>query len=590
MKIECDKCGAKYSIADEKVRGKTFKIRCKKCSNVIIVRDKAAAASAAAGTAAEQVDPGWHLAINGETVGPMSESDVRLRYQSGEIDRETAAWQEGFEDWVPLSEVAVFADLLRVPVTQAAPMQSGPAEAVDDPYASANQSSLSPSSLGGLSGGGGLAAGLAAGGLGSSRTVITPSNDPLASYSERPSASSRLTGQRNENSVLFSLDSLQSLATRKPAAASASPSNAFVGTKGLATVAPSSEGSGLIDIRALGSMVNRSSPVAAATAASAGLNDASLPSFSGAGLGGLASPPLLSPSLPDPMAAAPPAARSNLPLYIILVLLIFAVVGLAVLFVTRENTPQIVERQVPVAPSVAGADDKDKDDEKDDDKGSDKEDGEEEPAEEEGASPDSAEGDGDAAASSKGRRAASGKKRTASSSSKPSGSAAPKPEDDGLGDLPDLPTASKTASKTESSPAPSAAKDLEVDCILDPSKCGGGSKPSSSGSSKKAEEPKKAAAVDPNLPASLSPSDIRDGVDSVKDAAKACGPKHGAEAGTSVKIKLSIAGDSGKVTSAAAQAPHAGTALGNCVAAALKKASFKKFQKASIGAVYPVRM
>ena len=43
MKIECDKCGAKYSIADEKVRGKTFKIRCKRCSNVIIVRDKASA-------------------------------------------------------------------------------------------------------------------------------------------------------------------------------------------------------------------------------------------------------------------------------------------------------------------------------------------------------------------------------------------------------------------------------------------------------------------------------------------------------------------------------------------------------------------
>ena len=47
MKIECDKCSAKYSIADEKVRGKTFKIRCKKCSNVIIVRDKAGGGDAA---------------------------------------------------------------------------------------------------------------------------------------------------------------------------------------------------------------------------------------------------------------------------------------------------------------------------------------------------------------------------------------------------------------------------------------------------------------------------------------------------------------------------------------------------------------
>ncbi|MBW2212228.1 MAG: zinc-ribbon domain-containing protein, partial [Deltaproteobacteria bacterium] len=29
MKIVCDSCGAKYSIADEKVAGKIFKIRCK---------------------------------------------------------------------------------------------------------------------------------------------------------------------------------------------------------------------------------------------------------------------------------------------------------------------------------------------------------------------------------------------------------------------------------------------------------------------------------------------------------------------------------------------------------------------------------
>ena len=38
MKIVCDKCATKYSIADEKVRGKVFKIRCKKCSHVIVVK------------------------------------------------------------------------------------------------------------------------------------------------------------------------------------------------------------------------------------------------------------------------------------------------------------------------------------------------------------------------------------------------------------------------------------------------------------------------------------------------------------------------------------------------------------------------
>jgi len=49
MKIVCDACQAKYSIADEKVQGKAFKIRCKKCGHIIVVKSD----RAAAGTAAE---------------------------------------------------------------------------------------------------------------------------------------------------------------------------------------------------------------------------------------------------------------------------------------------------------------------------------------------------------------------------------------------------------------------------------------------------------------------------------------------------------------------------------------------------------
>lgn len=39
MKFVCDKCKTKYSIADEKVRRKVLKIRCKNCANIIVVRD-----------------------------------------------------------------------------------------------------------------------------------------------------------------------------------------------------------------------------------------------------------------------------------------------------------------------------------------------------------------------------------------------------------------------------------------------------------------------------------------------------------------------------------------------------------------------
>ena len=41
MKIVCENCAAKYSIADEKVKGKAFKIRCKKCGESIVVRGDA---------------------------------------------------------------------------------------------------------------------------------------------------------------------------------------------------------------------------------------------------------------------------------------------------------------------------------------------------------------------------------------------------------------------------------------------------------------------------------------------------------------------------------------------------------------------
>ena len=38
MKFSCDNCGAQYLIADEKLGDRGVKVRCKKCSYVIILR------------------------------------------------------------------------------------------------------------------------------------------------------------------------------------------------------------------------------------------------------------------------------------------------------------------------------------------------------------------------------------------------------------------------------------------------------------------------------------------------------------------------------------------------------------------------
>ena len=580
MKIECDKCSAKYSIADEKVRGKTFKIRCKKCSNVIIVRDKVAAAAAGGGgaeAAPDQAHPGWHLAINGETVGPMSEDDVRARYDAGEIDKDTAIWQEGFEDWVPLGDVEGFADL---------PDRVAPTG--DDPFASANQDDYAAA--------GGVAAAAAM-----QQPVAAVGGDPYGQPEEPQSPRvSSLTGQRNENSVLFSLDSLQALATGGGAAAqapaagggggAAGPGNTRTGTKGLATVAPGSEGSGLIDIRALGAMVgsDAQAPAAAATAGAA-VDDAALPSFGGSGLGGLAAAPLV--PQPEPAgaaaaaAAAQPPARSNAPLYFMMAILILAVVGLGVYIVLKPPAePVVVTQDNPDAPSVkaVGADeeedkdedDDDEDEDKDDD-GEEKDDGDEEDeggddGEEEGAEDGDDAGtlaDGGKGKGKKGKGKGKGGGKGGSSKSPldgfPSGSSDPAP-------------------KPKDSPKSSKGSDLDVDCILDPKACGKGKS-----SSKK---PAQTGATDPSLPEKLSTTDIRAGVAPVKGAAKSCGSRHGAKKGEKVKVKLSISGKTGSVTKASAQSPHAGTPLGNCVASALKKAKFKKFRKASLGAVYPVTM
>ena len=137
MKIVCDACSAKYSIADDKVKGKVFKIRCKKCSNIIVVRgtagasdeppapqfdqkdtrvydygyDEGAAGAAAGGGAAAGEEPVWHLVIDQEQVGPLTVAEVQDRFQQGQIDSESYVWREGFGDWQPLASVDVFAHL-----------------------------------------------------------------------------------------------------------------------------------------------------------------------------------------------------------------------------------------------------------------------------------------------------------------------------------------------------------------------------------------------------------------------------------------------------------------------------------------------
>src|SRR6185503_9922798 len=97
MKIACENCGTKYSIDDEKLKGKVYKIRCKKCSNVIVAK----------GTAVGEADPSakerhtfdddapddpdrvWHLVIAQEQAGPFTLAEVEGHLRSGKVNAQT---------------------------------------------------------------------------------------------------------------------------------------------------------------------------------------------------------------------------------------------------------------------------------------------------------------------------------------------------------------------------------------------------------------------------------------------------------------------------------------------------------------------
>ena len=126
---------------------------------------------------------------------------------------------------------------------------------------------------------------------------------------------------------------------------------------------------------------------------------------------------------------------------------------------------------------------------------------------------------------------------------------------------------------------------MPIECIIDPASCDRGAKKPTT----EAQGPSTRGPVE-DLPETLSQIAMRNGFSKVRAAAKACGPKHGAAAGSSVEVKVSIAGGTGAVMSANALGDHAGSALGTCVANALRDAKFDRFAKSQIGIKYTVRL
>jgi predicted Zn finger-like uncharacterized protein len=218
MKIVCDACQAKYSISDDKVQGKVFKIRCKKCSNIIVVRGGASAAEPAPPPQQEKdtrvYDYGyeggdhapagdeavWHVVINQDQVGPMTAVEVGQRFSGGEIDAETYIWREGFADWMPLAQVDTFSALAASAPTAPAPRSAG-SEAVASMFGGGDDLGGGRSDPGDL-----FAAASASSARNDDDGGDLFGGKPVAAPASQ--AGAKLRGERNENSVLFSLNNL----------------------------------------------------------------------------------------------------------------------------------------------------------------------------------------------------------------------------------------------------------------------------------------------------------------------------------------------------------------------------------------------
>lgn len=125
MILHCGNCKAKYQLSDERVAGKTVRMKCRKCEHLIEAKGPpleeatytgpvSAAASSADSAPASEQPSGWYAGIEGKPTGPMSVEDLAEKLKGGAITGDSLVWREGLDGWKPLSSFPELAGLLVV--------------------------------------------------------------------------------------------------------------------------------------------------------------------------------------------------------------------------------------------------------------------------------------------------------------------------------------------------------------------------------------------------------------------------------------------------------------------------------------------
>jgi predicted Zn finger-like uncharacterized protein len=334
MKITCQSCQSKYNVADEKVQGKIVKIRCRKCGATIVVQGSGGASANGSGTAVGAAVGGdadgvqWHVNVGEGEPRTMTLGELVEAVNAGTVAQDTFIWADGMDDWKPLSDVDAVVSALH----GGAPVAAASAPALEEPSYPA-PTAASPASAP-MAAAAPVAVAVAAeprraavmkrearardlfgsgGGVGAEEVQTSaPAVPQMMTAGAVDDATSKMTGQRNENSVLFSLAVLTKDAGDRPEEAAPKPAG------------KSSDDSGLIDLKALAAKAESMRPAA------------------GGDLGAFASPlglaaaPLGAPLgiMGIPLGESPP--KSKLPVYIgagagvVLLLVLGIVIGVKV--------------------------------------------------------------------------------------------------------------------------------------------------------------------------------------------------------------------------------------------------------------------
>jgi predicted Zn finger-like uncharacterized protein len=277
MKITCQSCQSKYNVADEKVQGKIVKIRCRKCGATIVVNgtDGATTNGTGADATAQQSAGGgdgaqWHVNVADNDQRTLTMAELVDAYNTGVITQDTFIWTDGMDDWKPLAEVEAVVSALHASANQisvgtpgafepqaaaqyeqhaapaAAPAYEAPAAApayAQESYAAAAAPAPEPKRAA-VAKREARARDLFATNAGEELQTSAPA---VSQGMPPGGADAGLTGQRNENSVLFSLAVLTKNAETR------APDDAGAANK---------EDSGLIDLKALAAKAESMRPAA----------------------------------------------------------------------------------------------------------------------------------------------------------------------------------------------------------------------------------------------------------------------------------------------------------------------------------------